>query len=61
MAELLRHISGMCGEHFHPNIFHLLLGGVGVTTILSYISLYIKCKFKAFAYTLSNTWQKFNN
>ena len=61
MAEILRHISGMCGEHFHPNIWHLLLGGVGVTTILSYISLNIKCKFKAFAYTLSNTWQKFNN
>ena len=61
MAEILRHISGMCGEHFNPNIWHLLLGGVGITTILSYISLYIKCKFKAFAYTLSNTWQKFNN
>ena len=61
MAEILRHISGMCGEHFHPNIWHLLLGGVGVTTILSYISLYVKCKFKAFAYTFSNTWQKFNN
>jgi len=61
MAEILRHISGTCGEHFHPNIWHLLLGGVGITTILSYISLYIKCKFKAFAYTLSNTWQKFNN
>ena len=61
MAEILRHISGMCGEHFHPNIWNLLLGGVGITTILSYISLYIKCKFKAFAYTLSNTWQKFNN
>ena len=55
MTEIIRHISGMCGEHFHPNIWHLLLGGVGITTILSYISLYLKCKFKAFAYTLNNT------
>jgi|TARA_S200002703_G_C3624714_1_gene191834 hypothetical protein len=60
MAEIIRHISGMCGEHFHPNIWHLLLGGAGITTILSYIGIYLKCKFKAFAYTLSNTWQKLN-
>ena len=59
MAEILRHISGMCGEHFHPNIWHLLLGGIGISTIFSYIAIYIKCKFKAFAYTLNNTWQKF--
>ena len=56
MAEIFRHISGMCGEHFHPNIWHLLVGGFGISTILSYIFLYIKCRFKAFAYTLSNTW-----
>ena len=42
MAEIIRHISGMCGEHFHPNIWHLLLGGVGISTIFSYIVIYIK-------------------
>ncbi len=60
MAEILRHISGMCGEHFHPNIWHLLLGGVGISTIFSYIAIYIKCKFnQALAYT-RNTWQILN-
>jgi hypothetical protein len=59
MAEIIRHTLGFCGEHFHPNIWHLLIGGFGISTIFSYIMIYIKCRFKAFAYTLNNTWQKF--
>tara|TARA_R110002033_G_scaffold57341_2_gene106444 strand:+ start:153 stop:338 length:186 start_codon:yes stop_codon:yes gene_type:complete len=60
MTEIIKHIFGFCGEHFHPNIWTLLIGGFGISTIFSYIISYIKCKFKAFAYTLSNTWQKKN-
>ena len=33
----------------------------GISTILSYIVLYIKCRFNALAYTLSNTWQNLIN
>ena len=58
MIEFIKHAFGICGEHFHPNIWHLFIGGFGITTIFSYIIVYIKCKFKAFAYTLNNTWQK---
>ena len=42
MAEIVKHTLGFCGEHFHPNIWHLLIGGFGISTILSYIVLYIK-------------------
>ena len=40
--EIIRHISGMCGEHFHPNIFTFILSGFGSAPIFSYI--YIKLK-----------------
>lgn len=34
---------GICGEHFHPNIFTFILGGFGVTPALNYIYFkYIK-------------------
>ena len=42
MIEVLRHSLGICGEHFHPNIFTFLLSGVGLSTPLYYI--YIKLK-----------------
>ncbi len=65
MAEIIKHALGFCGEHWHPNILTLLSGGFGVVAIYSYVVLYLKCrlnKFKtALAYTLNNTWQKFNN
>ena len=64
MAEFIRHALGLCGEHYHPNLWSLLIGGFGISTIYSYIKLYFKCKLKqikiAFAYTLNNTWQKLN-
>ena len=61
MTEIIRHTLGFGGEHFHPNIWHLRIGGFGISTILSYIVLYIKCRFNALAYTLSNTWQNLIN
>tara|TARA_B100001059_G_C17387230_1_gene357312 strand:- start:319 stop:504 length:186 start_codon:yes stop_codon:yes gene_type:complete len=58
MIEAIKHALGFCGEHWHPNIWTLLLGGVGFSTIFSYVRLYIKCRLnKALAYT-QNTWQK---
>ena len=52
MAEFIRHALGLCGEHYHPNLLTLLIGGVGFSTIFSYIRSYIKCKInQAFAYT----------
>jgi hypothetical protein len=47
MAEFIRHALGLCGEHYHPNLLTLLIGGVGFSTIFSYIRLYIKCKIKS--------------
>ena len=60
MTEVIRHALGFCGEHWHPNIWTLLIGGVGLSTIFSYVVLYIKCRInKALAYT-RNTWQILN-
>ena len=46
MPELIKHVLGICGEHFHPNIWTLILGGVGISSIFTYVLLYLKCKFK---------------
>ncbi len=27
MIEFLKHLFGFCGETWHPNIFHALMGG----------------------------------
>jgi hypothetical protein len=52
MIEVIKHTLGICGEHYHPNLLTLLIGGFGLTTTFSYIRSYIKCKFnQAFAYT----------
>jgi hypothetical protein len=60
MAEIIKHALGLCGEHYHPNIWHLLAGGFGISTISSYIRSYLKCKInQALAYT-QNTWQQIN-
>jgi hypothetical protein len=37
MLEIVRHTFGLCGEHFHPNIFTFLTGGVGFMSIYPYI------------------------
>jgi len=42
MIEFLKHSLGLCGEHFHPNIFTFILGGFGSAPIFSYI--YFKLK-----------------
>ncbi len=42
MLEILKHSLGLCGEHWHPNIFTLLMGGFGSLPVLSYIKHKIK-------------------
>lgn len=42
MIEFLKHALGICGEHWHPNIFTFILGGLGLTPALNYI--YYKLK-----------------
>ena len=37
MIEIIKHSLGLCGEHFHPNIFTLLISGFGFTGLYSYI------------------------
>jgi|TARA_B110000908_G_scaffold105067_1_gene123764 hypothetical protein len=60
MIEVIKHTLGFCGEHHHPNLWTLLIGGFGISTMFSYVRLYIVCKLRqALAYT-QNTWQILN-
>jgi hypothetical protein len=45
MIEFLKHFFGVCGEHWHPNIWNLLASGFGITTIFSYLRYRYKTKF----------------
>ena len=42
MIELVKHALGICGEYWHPNIFTILVGGLGLTPAFNYI--YFKLK-----------------
>ena len=42
VRKILKHSLGLCGEHFHPNIFTFLLGGLGLSPAFNYI--YFKLK-----------------
>ena len=42
MIEVLRHSFGLCGEHWHPNIFTILLSGFGIAPALNYIYFKVK-------------------
>jgi hypothetical protein len=46
MIEILKHTFGFCGDHWHPNIWTILLGGVGILPAGSYLRVYIKSKLK---------------
>lgn len=37
MVEFLKHALGLCGEHWHPNIFTILISGLGLSTPFYYI------------------------
>ena len=40
MIEFVRHIFGICGEHFHPNIWNTMASLPIIATTVHYI----KCK-----------------
>jgi hypothetical protein len=42
MLEAVKHTLGMCGEHWHPNIFTLFIVGVGSLPGISYIKYRLK-------------------
>lgn len=42
MVEAIKHALGLCGEHWHPNIFTLLLSGVGLYGPIHYIKYKLK-------------------
>jgi|TARA_R100001463_G_scaffold3647_4_gene14600 hypothetical protein len=48
MTELIKHALGFCGEHWHPNLFTLLAGGFGLSTIISCLYLNLRCKINRF-------------
>lgn len=45
MLEFLRHAFGLCGEHWHPNIWTFLLGGLGFHQAFSYVKYKLKKKY----------------
>jgi hypothetical protein len=43
MIEIIKHSLGLCGEHYHPNLFTFLLGGLGTIPGINYLYFrYIK-------------------
>jgi hypothetical protein len=43
MIEVIKHGLGFCGEHWHPNLFTMIAGGLGISPSLNYIYFkYIK-------------------
>jgi len=42
MVEIIKHSLGFCGEHWHPNLFTVLLSGLGITPALNYIYFKVK-------------------
>lgn len=44
MIEVIKHTLGICGEHWHPNLLTLLIGGASIGTTIKYSWSYIKCR-----------------
>ena len=42
MIEALKHIFGLCGDHWHPNIWTMAAGGFGLVPIFSYLKFKLK-------------------
>ena len=42
MFEFLKHALGFCGDHWHPNIWHFILGGFGIIPAFKYGYVYGK-------------------
>jgi len=42
MVEALRHVLGICGEHWHPNLINISAASVAIGASISYIKFKIK-------------------
>jgi hypothetical protein len=42
MIETLKHAFGLCGEHWHPNLFTIVVSGLGLSPLFNYIGYKIK-------------------
>jgi hypothetical protein len=43
MIEFIRHALGLCGEHWHPNIFTIIGSGFGLVPAIQYLKIkYLK-------------------
>jgi len=47
MVEVIKHALGLCGEHYHPNLWTVLIGGFGIGTTIKFAISYCKCKIKS--------------
>ena len=53
MIEFLKHSLGLCGEHWHPNLWTFIFGGAGFTTA----TVFVKHKVKQYG-TIFKTSRK---
>ena len=37
MIEFVKHVLGLCGEHWHPNLLTIIASGFGLLPALEYI------------------------
>lgn len=44
MVEFVRHALGICGEHWHPNIFTLTIAAIGGSQTLNYLKGFLTVK-----------------
>jgi len=42
MVEIIKHSLGVCGEHWHPNLFTFLMSGLGLSPAFYYIKYKVK-------------------
>jgi len=56
MIELLRHLTGVCGEHWHPNFLNMSMIAATIMYSFNYIKLYIHKIYNGLkSYNLFNT------
>lgn len=46
MIEFIKHATGACGEHWHPNLVTVLTSFFGITTSFYYLKYIILAKIK---------------
>jgi len=42
MIEFIRHAIGFCGEHWHPSLFTILMGGTAIIPAFVYARTKLK-------------------